>query len=186
MEDEKIVQLYMDRDETAISSTSEKYGARLRSLAFGITKDGRTAEECENDTYLEAWRLIPPADPSAYFYAFLARITRHVSIDRCRMQKSLKRSADIVSLTEEMESCLPSAGDVEGQVTAKELGEAVSRFLQSLPKEKRVMFVRRYFYLDSVAEIGKRCNAGESKVKTTLFRIRRDLKEYLIKEGYLI
>lgn len=84
MEDEKIVQLYLNRDEAAIQNTAVKYGPRLRSLSFGITSDEQTAEECENDTYLKAWNRIPPCEPKTYFYAFLARITRFISIDRCR------------------------------------------------------------------------------------------------------
>lgn len=186
MEDEKIVRLFFERDEKAVSETASKYGARLRALSFGITGDARTAEECENDTYLEAWNRIPPAEPDTYLYPFLARIARHLSIDRCRERAALKRDVVLVELSEELALCLPSGEDAADTVDAKLLGEAVSRFLRTLPAEKRVIFVRRYFYLDPVAEIAKRCGAGESKVKTTLFRIRTSLREYLAKEGYTV
>ena len=186
MEDERIVQLYLDRDENAISQSSEKYGPRLRALSLGITEDVQTSEECENDTYLQAWNLIPPNEPRTYLYAFLARITRHLSIDCCRKRSNLKRSAYIVELSEEMETCLPSAENVDDALAEEELGKVISAYLRTLTAEKRVMFVRRYFYLDPIAEISKRCGVSESKAKSTLFRIRNDLREYLIKEGYAL
>lgn len=184
MEDEKIVQMYTERDEGAIKRTTEKYGARLRQLSFGITSNRETAEECENDTYMETWSRIPPAEPKTYFYAFLARITRSISIDRCRQRSSLKRNGLIVELSQELETCLPAADNVEDALDEKLLGEAVSRFLRTLPDEKQVIFVRRYFYLDSISEISKRLSYGESKVKMTLLRTRNELREYLKKEGY--
>lgn len=186
MEDDKIVQLYLNRDESAIQFSSEKYGSRLRALSLGITSDIQISEECENDTYLQAWKLIPPNEPRTYLYAFLARIARHISIDRCRERASLKRGGYIVQLSEEMEMCLPSSDDIESNVAEEELGRAISNYLHTISQEKRVIFVRRYFYLDSVAEISKRCAITESKVKSSLFRIRNDLREYLIKEGYTL
>ena len=186
MEDEKIVQMFLRRDGEAIQQTSEKYGAQLRALSFGITADKLTAEECENDTYLEAWNAIPPSEPKTYFYAFLARITRHISIDRCRERKSLKRSAHLVELTDELAMCLPASDGVESAMDAKMLSEAISSFLLTLSDEKQVIFMRRYFYLDSIAEISARLLISESKAKTTLFRIRGSLREHLIKEGYTL
>ncbi len=186
MEDAKIVQLYLERDETAIRHTAVKYGSRLRSLSFSITSDDLTSEECENDTYLETWNRIPPNEPKTYFYAFLARITRHISIDRCRERTSLKRKGHIVELSEELEMCLPASNDVDSVVNAKILGEAISQFLFTLSQEKRVIFMRRYFYLDTVSEISRRLSLSKSKVKTSLFRIRNDLRDYLIKEGYTL
>lgn len=186
MDDEKIVQLFLNRDENAVKYSSEKYGTRLRALCCGITADEQVAEECENDTYLEAWNLIPPNEPRSYLYAFLARIARHISIDRCRENASLKRNAVITELSEELEMCLPSSDDVESVVAEKELAKAISAFLSTVSREKRVIFVRRYFYLDSVSEISKRCAVTESKVKSSLYRTRNELREYLIKEGYVL
>ncbi len=185
MEDERIVRMYLDRDEDAIRCSAEKYGSRLRALATGITGDARIAEECENDTYLRAWDLIPPNEPWTYLYPFLARITRHVSIDRCRRQASLKRSAYVVELSEELEACLPSAEGPEDTLSAEELGKAIGNWLQTLSREKRVIFVRRYFYLDSVREISRRYGISESKVKSSLFRARNGLRQYLIREGHM-
>ena len=186
MEDSMIVQMYLDRNEEAIRRTAEKYGNRLRSLSFGITSDEQTAEECENDTYMETWKRIPPSDPREYFYAFLARIIRFISIDRCRGRDSLKRNAYIVELTDELASCLPDSDDVENALNAQVLGETINRFLETLSDEKQVMFMRRYYYFDSISEISKRCAVSESKVKTSLYRIRNDLRRFLIREGYTL
>ena len=184
MEDEKIVQLYLDRDEQAIEQTSSKYGSKLRTISLGITNDKETSEECENDTYFEAWNRIPPSEPKDYFFAFLAKITRALSIDRCRERSRLKRDGHIVELTDELETCIPAINDVMSDVEAKLLGSTISRYLYTLSDEKQVMFMRRYFYLDTVYEIATRLSISDSKVKTTLFRIRNGLRDYLIKEGY--
>ena len=184
MEDGKIVDLYLSRDERAIEESANAYGKRLRQLSFGITGDKQVAEECENDTYLSAWNLIPPNEPRSYLYAFLARIARHKSLDLCRRRASLKRGAVLVELNTELETCLPAPEDVEDELAARELGQVVSRFLRTLPQEKRVMFVRRYFCMDSVSDIAKRCAVTEGKVKSTLFRTRNALREELLKEGY--
>lgn len=185
MEDAEIVQLYLNREESAIRLSAEKYGSRLRALSFGITSDFQTAEECENDTYLQAWNSIPPNEP-IFLYAFLACITRHISIDRCRRRASLKRSGHMVELSEELANCIPAPNDIESEMAAEDLGRAISDFLRTISREKRVIFVRRYFYLDSIAEISRRCAVTESKVKTSLWRTRRDLRDYLIKEGFVL
>lgn len=186
MEDEKIVALYLDRDESAIAQTTEKYGGRLRSLALGIVADRQTAEECENDTYLEAWRSIPPHEPRSYLYAFLARITRHISLDRCRRRSALKRDGLLVELSTELEQCLPSPDDMDCRMDRMVLAEAISRFLGTLSGEKRNVFLRRYWYLDSIADISRRFALSQSKVKSMLFRTRKELREHLEKEGFTL
>lgn len=184
LEDSRIVELYLQRDETAIRQSEEKYGKRLLSLANGIVQDAQTAEECENDTYLEAWNSIPPHEPSNYLYAFLARITRHIALNVCRDRNRLKRSAFICELTEEMEQCIPAPDDVECRIDEITLSEAINSFLDSLNAEKRDIFVRRYWYIDSIADISERFAMSESKVTSILFRLRNRLREHLIKEGY--
>ena len=186
MDDNWIVELYLLRDETAIRQTSEKYGNRLRSLAYGIVNDRQTAEECENDTYMEAWNAIPPHEPGGYLYAFLARITRHISLNRCRDRGRLKRGALICELSAELEQCIPAPDDTECRIDDMAMREAINGFLGALGEEKRNIFVRRYWYLDSIADISKRFALSESKVKTTLFRCRGQLREHLKKEGYTI
>lgn len=186
MDDNRIVELFLQRDETAIKQTTEKYGSRLRSLAYRIVNDQLTAEECENDTYMEAWSTIPPHEPRSYLYAFLARIIRHISLNCCRERRRLKRSAFICELSAEMEQCIPSPDDVECRIDDMALSSAINGFLGSLDEEKRNIFIRRYWYLDSVADISKRFALSESKIKTTLFRCRSRLREHLIKEGYTV
>ena len=184
MEDDRIITMYLERDEQALEQTAEKYGKRLRNISYGITEDKQTAEECENDTYFEAWNTIPPQNPVDYLFAFLARIIRHISIDVCRSRSRLKRSAIIMELTAEMEECIPAPDDTACKVEYKELGEAISRYLRTLNDEKQMIFIRRYWYLDSVASISRRMSIGQSKVKMTLLRCRNELRENLVKEGY--
>ena len=186
MDDDRIVELYLLRDETAIRQTSEKYGNRLRTLAYGIVNDRQTAEECENDTYMEAWNTIPPHEPGSYLYAFLARITRHISLNCCRGRSRLKRSAFICELSAEMEQCIPAPDDTECRISDMAVSEAINRFLGALGEEKRNIFIRRYWYLDSISDISIRFALSESKVKTTLFRCRSQLREHLKKEGYTV
>lgn len=184
MEDSKIVELYLLRDNTAIERTAEKYGKRLRSLSCSIVGDSQTAEECENDTYLKAWNCIPPHEPRSYLYAFLARLIRHISLNCCRDRSRLKRQAFICELSVEMEQCIPSPNDEECGIDDVLFGEAINSFLGALDEQKRNIFIRRYWYMDSITDISKRFALSESKVKTTLFRCRAKLREYLEKEGY--
>lgn len=184
LEDHEIVGLYIQRDETAIRRTAEKFGMKLRSLAYGIVRDEQTAEECENDTYLEAWNAIPPHEPRGYLYAFLARIARHLALNCCRNRDRLKRKAWIGELSAEMEQCIPSPDDAECRLAEIALAEALNGFLGGLDEEKRNIFLRRYWYMDSVADIAGRYGISQNKVKTTLFRCRNRLREYLEQEGY--
>jgi len=184
LDDYQIVELFLQRDEGAIRETAEKYGKRLRSLSYGIVNDTQTAEECENDTYLEAWNSIPPHEPRAYLYAFLARITRHISLNCCRDRARLKRGALICELSDEMEQCIPHPDRAEKLIDDILLGETINKFLATLDEQKRNMFVRRYWYLDSISDIADRFSMSEGRVKITLLRCRNRLRELLEKEGY--
>lgn len=186
MDDGKIVELYLLRDETSIKQTAEKFGNRLRSLAYGIVNDWQAAEECENDTYMEAWNTIPPHEPRCYLYAFLARIARHISLNLYRDRSWLKHNAFICELSAEMEQCTPAPDDVECCIDDMVLSKAINGFLRKLDKEKRNIFIRRYWYMDPIADISKRFGLSESKVKTTLFRCRNGLREHLEKEGHAL
>jgi len=185
MDDSSIVDLFLRRDEVAIYNTSVKYGARLRNISYGITSNRETSEECENDTYLEAWNRIPPHEPRSYLMPFLTRIIRALSINRCVSDNRLKRKAYIQELTDEMEQCIPSSLSVEKELEAKLLGETISRFLHEQSEEKCTFFMRRYFYLETAASIAARYGYKESTVRMTLMRMRNDLKAYLEKEGVL-
>lgn len=186
LDDSVIVDLYLRRDEAAICETAGKYGNKLRMLAWGILRDQETAEECENDTYMEAWNSIPPHEPRTYFYPFLARIARNLSLNRCRDRERLKRTAFVCELSAEMEQCIPSPDDLECRIDGLVLAKAINGFFRMLDAERRNIFIRRYWFLDSVADIAKRFGVTQSKVKTTLFRCRNQLREYLEKEGYTL
>lgn len=184
MEDSQIVDLYLNRDPSSIAHTTEKYGSRLWSLANGIVHDRQAAEECENDTYLQAWNTIPPHEPRTYLYAYLARITRHLALNLCRSRSSLKRNAYLCELTAEMEQCIPAPDDLQCRMDEQALRDALNGFLRTLEEEKRNLFLRRYWYLDSIADLSERFAISQSKVKTTLFRCRTRLRKYLEQEGY--
>lgn len=186
MDDETIVDLFLNKDESAIAYTSEKYGHRLRSISQHITADLSVAEECENDTYHEAWNRIPPSEPRTYLLAFLSKIIRNISINRCVERDRLKRRAYISELSDEMAQCIPSPNDVESYLDGIEIGKIISTFLRKQTKEKRIIFMHRYYYLDPVSSIAERFGYSEGKIKSMLFRMRNDLRTYLTKEGYTL
>ena len=185
-EDEIIIDRYIVRDEKAISYTADKYGKQLVAIANRICDDLDIAEECENDTYLRAWNSIPPHEPRGYFFTFLAKITRNLALDRYKESNRLKRSATIVELTGELSEIIAGNDDTTANAESEELKNYINSFLRTLHKEKRNVFIRRYWYMDSVAEIADRYGISEGKVKTILFRVRNGLKQYLKKEGYYI
>ncbi len=184
MDDEQIVALFLARDETAIHHAAEVYGPRLRRLAERICGDAAAAEECVNDTWLDAWNAIPPHEPGAYLFAFLARITRLRAIDRRCSDARQSGGAELVPLTQELAACLPGGEDAAAAVDGLQLSSAVSAFLRTLPERQRNVFLRRYWYMDSIADIARRFSLREGTVKSVLFRTRNALKSYLIKEGY--
>ncbi len=181
MDDRRIVELFRKRDETAIELIAEKYGKRLFGLAFSILGNRQTAEECVNDVYLKVWENVPPNDPSAYLPAYLLRITRQIAINRLKHDSANKRSAEICELTREMEECIPSSADPAMAAEAKALADGINGFLAGLKKTKRDVFVRRYWFFDTIPEIAKRMGFTESKVKMMLKRMREELKSYLEK-----
>ena len=184
MEDAKILDLYFARDEDAIRETDTAYGKRLHALAKNILQNREDAEESVNDTYAEVWKSIPPRRPK-YFFAFLASICRHLSLNRVDWKQAAKRRAQVVPLTEEMENCIPDAVH-ERQMEAKELGKLLDLFLESLPKDSRLIFLRRYWYVDSVPEIAARYGMTESKVKMQLSRTKEKLRLFLEQEGIYV
>ena len=184
MEDAKILDLYFARDEDAIRETDTAYGKRLHTLAKNILRNREDAEESVNDTYAEVWKSIPPRRPK-YFFAFLASICRHLSLNRVDWKQAAKRRAQVVPLTEEMENCIPDAVH-ERQMEAKELGRLLDLFLEGLPKDSRLIFLRRYWYVDSVPEIAARYGMTESKAKMQLSRTKEKLRLFLEQEGIYV
>lgn len=184
MEDETIIALYWHRSQQAIAETKKKYGSKLTGLAQRILSCLEDAEECVSDTYLTAWNTIPPQKP-VYFFAYLAQITRRFAFGRLDYRRADKRNGRLVELGQELEECLPGSVSAEDRVEQKQIIQAINRFLRSLPEEKQLLFLRRYWYADSIAQLSKTFHQSESKVKSTLFRIRKKLKEALEQEGVL-
>lgn len=184
MEDAKIIALFLARNEQAVKETDTTYGRKLYVLSNNILNNREDAEECVSDTYMEAWKSIPPNRPR-YFYAFLASICRHMSFDKLDWRQAAKRNAEVVALTQEMELCIPDSRQ-EGEMDRRELRRVLERFLDSLTKESRLIFLRRYLYVDTVAEIAARYGISQSKVKTQLHRTREKLHKHLEKEGIYV
>ena len=182
MDDSAIVELFLARDERAIAEAEKKYGARMRQIAERLCDEG-SAAECVNDALLAAWQSIPPNEPRTYLFSYLARIARGLAINRLKAERTAKRSAELVELTQEMEACIPAHASPEKVVEAGELSRAVSRFLDGRPKEQRVIFVRRYWYAESYPEIAARLGCSAGRVRTILFRLRGKLRKYLESEG---
>ena len=183
MDDNDIIGLYLERSEEAISETKLKYGALLYRISFGILRSKEDAEECVSDTYMRAWNSIPPNKPER-LSAFLGKITRNLSLNRYEQMTALKRGGGSKELAlEELEECIPAAGDVQDQVEDGELAELINGFLDRLPKESRIIFMRRYWYFCTVSEIAEDMQVGESKVKMSLHRTRKKLKQFLERKG---
>ena len=184
MEDEAIVSLYWERSEQAINETEQKYGGFCYSVAYHMLHNAEDAAESVNDTYLEAWNSMPPHKPNS-LAAFLGRITRRLSVDRWRSNHAEKRGGGVYPvLLDELSECIPSTASVERQVELKELAETVNCFLRELPSEKQQVFLRRYWYGDSMEELAKNFGFSVSKIKSMLFHIREHLREHLKKEGF--
>ena len=183
MTDEELIGLYLARDQEAIAATEAAYGPYCRAIIQRILGSGEDAEECVSDTYLRAWEAIPPARPGA-FRNWLGRITRNLSLDRWKSLRAEKRGGGAEALLGELEDCLPAPAGRSAEDL--ELAELLNGFLRGLTREARAMFLRRYWYGESVAEVALALGCGEGKVKSSLFRSRRALREYLEKEGIAV
>lgn len=184
MDDEKIIELYWQRNENAISETKAKYGNYCYSIAYNILKNYEDAEECENDTYLEAWKTIPLQKPKI-LSAYLGTITRRKSIDKWRRKTADKRDGEIQLSLQEFEYYLSDDKSINDEIIAEEMAKKISEFLRTLPEKECNVFLRRYWYFDSITEICNRYGYGQSKVKMMLKRTREKLFSYLEKEGML-
>lgn len=186
MKDEEIIGMYWDRNQRAIPATEEKYGRLLWRIAYNILFNEQDSEECVNDTYMNTWNCIPPQRP-AYFQAFLGAITRNLSIDRYKQQHAKKRvPSEMTTLLSELETVLTTGQDVQKEIEDKEIAVHISAFLRTQEPEKRAIFIRRYWYCDEIKSIALDFNCSESKIKTSLFRMREKLKLYLEKEDIWI
>lgn len=185
MEDSQIVDLYWSRQECAIHETDVKYGSYCRSIARNILHNSSDAEECVNDTYLDAWNAMPPNRP-AILSTFLGKITRRISIDRCRILNAEKRGGGEVALAlDELGECISNGHDVESDLQRKELAATIQHFLVRLTEAERRVFLLRYWYLDSISSVAAQCGFSQSKVASMLHRIRGKLRKLLEKDGYV-
>ena len=186
MEDEKIVSLYWQRDEAAIYETERKYGRYLTRIAHNILNDLEDSRESVNDTYYAAWNSIPPQRPQM-LTTYLGKLTRRISIDMLRKRTRDKRGGTEYTLSiSELEGTLSAGNTTEEAMDEKLLGEAISNFLRDLSPDARNTFIGRYFFMDPLAEVARYCGMSESKAKSMLFRTRRKLKDYLLKEGFAV
>jgi len=184
MEDEQIVSLYWDRDEAAIRETEIKYERYLTKIAYNILNNTDDSRESVNDTYLAAWNSMPPHRPSI-LSAYLAKLTRRISIDCFRGRTREKRMASEYAVSlEELGDCVSGGNTTEEIVNVKLLADTIGIYLRLQSEEARTAFIGRYYFLDSLKEVAAYCGMSESKAKSLLYRTRIGLKEYLEKEGF--
>ena len=184
MDDTRIINMYLVRNEDAIAETDAAYGSRLLTIANRIVQSWEDAEESVSDTYMKTWESIPPTRP-VHFFAYLAKICRHFALGKLDWNNAAKRKAEVVALTGEMEQCIPDVSR-DRELAGRELGRLLNTFLGTLPTESRVIFLRRYWYVETIGEIAQRYGISESKVKTQLHRTRKKLSAYLAKEGITV
>ncbi len=184
MQDEKIVQLYWDRDEQAIGESSAKYGAYCSAIAGNILNSRTDAEECVNDTWLRAWNAMPPHWP-VLLQAFLGKITRNLAFDRYKALRAQKRGGGQMDLVlDELAECVSGRDDPQDAWQAEELRREIDAFLLALPEEQQAIFLLRYWYADSVQAIAKRFGRSENSVSVALSRLRGKLKSHLHERGF--
>ena len=182
MNDQQIIALYFERDERAIVETNQKYGSYCYTVAHNILNNPQDSEECVNDTWLKAWNSIPPARPN-HLNLFLAKITRNLSFDKYKASHSQKRGGGELPLVlDELEFCVADSRDIEGELIAKEMEQSVLAFVRNLPDQERNIFLRRYFYVESIGEIAARYALKEGNVSVILSRTRQKLQQALRKE----
>lgn len=184
MEDEQIIDLFFARDQQAITELDVKYGRLCRKLSGQILADPRDIQECISDAYLGVWNAIPPRRPNP-LAAFLCTLVRNISITRCHHNTAVKRNSQYDAALDELEGCLAAPDTPQSALERKELTRALERFLDSLSRENRVIFLRRYWFSDPYAAIAARVGLSERNVSVRLHRIRSALRAFLQKEGYL-
>ena len=183
--DNQIIELYFARNERAINESSNKYGRYCYSIAHKILHEARDTEECVNDTWYQAWVNIPPHRPQ-HLKLFFAKITRNLSFDMYRAKNRKKRGGGEIDLVlEELEECIANQQDVEGNYIAKELNESIRIFVRGLPEREANIFIRRYFYVETINEIAKRYHMSTNNVTVILSRTRNKLHEMLEMEELL-
>lgn len=182
LDDRKIIELFFERSEQAIIELSKKYGSVCSKVAFNILNNTQDAEECVNDAYLGTWNTIPPQNPNPLL-SYVCRIVRNLAIKKYHTNTAAKRNSIYDVALDELENCFPSSVSVEDEFNANELARIIDSFLATLDDENQIMFVRRYWYSDSISDIANRFQTSNNSVSVRLLRIREKLKAYLKKEG---
>lgn len=185
MNDMELIEMYFRRDENAIKQTEIKYGLFCRSLAYNILRIHEDAEECVNDTYLKTWNSIPPNEP-VYFKGWLGRVVRNISLDLWRKNHRKKRYAGIEEIFEELDECIPSSSDVEGEIEKGMLTEVLNKWIGELPQMDRNIFLRRYWFGESLKTIAKLYRLAPADIANRMYRLRQKLKADLKKEGIFL
>lgn len=185
MDDRQIIALFLERSEQAVTELSSKYGTLCTRVATNILNDPQDAEECVNDAYLGVWNTVPPREPDP-LVSYLFRIVRNLALKRYRHNVAAKRNSIYDVALDELEGCLAAVGLVEEALDARETARLINEFLATLEKEQRVLFVRRYWYADSIGELATLFDTSRHQISVRLSRIREKLKKHLIKEGVFV
>jgi RNA polymerase sigma-70 factor (ECF subfamily) len=186
MTDLQIIELYWQRNEDAIRESDDKYGRYCFTVANAILLDELDSEECVSDTWLRAWAAIPPQRPNV-LKMFFAKITRNLSVDRLKAKTAQKRgSGEAELILDELQECIASCGNAESEYMVKELGRSINGFVRNLPEREGNLFIRRYFYGESVEAIAKRYGILPHNAAVILSRVRQKLRRHLEKEGFLV
>lgn len=185
LEDSKIIKLFFERSDQAIIELSNKYGAVCSKIAFNILGNKQDVEECVNDAYFGAWNTIPPQNPSPLL-SYVCRIVRNLAVKRYHTNTAVKRNSIYDVALDELEDCFPSSVSVEEGFNAKETASIIDGFLKTLDKKNRIIFVRRYWYSDSISDLAELFQTSSHNISVRLSRTREKLKKHLIKEGVAI
>lgn len=185
LDDSKIIELFYERSEQAIVELSKKYGSACTKVAENILNNRLDSEECVNDAYLGAWNTIPPQKPNPLL-SYIFRIVRNLAIKKYHSNTAAKRNSIYDISLDELESCFPVSDSMEDEFNAKEISRIIDSFLETLDKENRVMFVRRYWYSDSIADLAELFHTSKHNISVRLSRTRAKLKKHLTKEGVSI
>lgn len=185
LDDEKIIDLFFARSEQGIRELDIKYGKICHTFSYNILNDRQDAEECVNDAYLGAWESIPPIRPSPLL-GYVLKIVRNISLNHYWKKEAKKRSSHYTVALEELDECLSAKETVENEIEGKELAHIIENFLNTLTRENRVIFMRRYWFSDTYKDIAAFMGLSEKSVSVRLSRIRQSMKKYLIEEGRLI
>ena len=185
IDDEKIINLFFERDQQGIRELDMKYGKICHNLSYNIVNNRQDAEECVNDAYLGAWNAIPPERPNPLL-SYMVKIVRNLSLKTYWKKEAAKRNSIYTIAMQEIEACIAGQKTVEDEVEARELARIIESFLDTLAVKERVIFMRRYAYIDTYADIAKRVGISEKNVSVRLTLIRQKMKQYLIERGVLV